>query len=683
VGTGAAVLLVAVALWDWLRHPAQPPVTALVGLVPLAAAALVWAMHADEAATPTQLDLAAEALARLTASQWRAEAATRGLLDPRPMWVGWRSRSDLADHLENVGAAITGSSDEATSFAADFTQLPRRRLVIVGNAGSGKTTLAVLLLLALVEEPASEHVPVLVSLASWDPSREHLLTWLASRLEQDFVELRASAYGAFAARDLVRTGRILPILDGLDEMPEQLRTAAITAINRALPATSSIVLTCRTAEYESAVRKGDVITAAALIETQPLGSDEAVSWLRSGIPPHRVSAWEPLFSTLEQQPDGPLARALATPLNAWLIRAVCSGPDRDPAELADTSRFATSAMIENYLLDNLVPVLITQGELALDAASGTVWRGTADDASRCLTFLAAHLTHLGTRDFAWWELRRALHPVTARLVISLAVGLCGGLLAGMVFGSRAGLLAGIAVGMVSVFLGSSSASLPGYASFRYRSWKRLSRRKFAEQLAGGLLVGTALGLFVLYHGSQVRGPLRAVVGTSNSGRSLATGVVAGLIGGTVIGIVELLRTPTERDLPASPSSTINSDRRLTLTAGFVVAVISSTLSGLLYGLLPGLLFGLAAGLVTVVIADMGGLLLGRKLVVRAWPMFIIATTVLNVTNDTPRRLMRFLEYAYRIGILRRVGSVYQFRHARLQDRLAAAYQDRAGLRATR
>jgi hypothetical protein len=33
--------------------------------------------------------------------------------------------------------------------------------------------------------------------------------------------------------------------------------------------------------------------------------------------------------------------------------------------------------------------------------------------------------------------------------------------------------------------------------------------------------------------------------------------------------------------------------------------------------------------------------------------------------------MAFLDDAYRRGVLRRAGAVYQFRHARLQDRLAA------------
>ena len=49
----------------------------------------------------------------------------------------------------------------------------------------------------------------------------------------------------------------------------------------------------------------------------------------------------------------------------------------------------------------------------------------------------------------------------------------------------------------------------------------------------------------------------------------------------------------------------------------------------------------------------------------------LAFAQLAASDRTPVRLMWFLEDARSRGILRTVGPVYQFRHARLQDRLAA------------
>ena len=52
-----------------------------------------------------------------------------------------------------------------------------------------------------------------------------------------------------------------------------------------------------------------------------------------------------------------------------------------------------------------------------------------------------------------------------------------------------------------------------------------------------------------------------------------------------------------------------------------------------------------------------------------WPT-CLTFAQLAMRWHTPVRLMRFLEDARERDVLRTVGPVYQFRHARLQDRLA-------------
>jgi len=53
--------------------------------------------------------------------------------------------------------------------------------------------------------------------------------------------------------------------------------------------------------------------------------------------------------------------------------------------------------------------------------------------------------------------------------------------------------------------------------------------------------------------------------------------------------------------------------------------------------------------------------------------YLIATRRLARTGRLPRALMPFLDDAHRLGLLRAVGPIYQFRHAELQDHLAATY----------
>jgi NACHT domain-containing protein len=362
VGVGVAIALVAVIGGTAAASgsaQADQLVTVL-GVIPLAAAALAWALRPDVVPTQAQLDEAASALARHVRYQWQTEAAARGLLDPRPLGVGWAARYDIADHRKNAGSIQTGRSDEIASFGTRLLELPRRRLVIAGDPGSGKTSLAVLLTLALLDNPArGELVPVLASVASWDPSQERLAAWLIRRIELDYRGLQDPAYGTQAARELLRAGRVLPVLDGLDELPEPVRASALEAINRELPAASPLVLTCRTAEYLAAVRSGDVLTGAALVQAEPVRPAQVANWLRSGIPPHRLPDWKPVFRQLRQQPDGPLAQALRTPLAVWLIRSVYRQPGRDPAELTDVNRFATPDAIRDYLLDALIPALVS------------------------------------------------------------------------------------------------------------------------------------------------------------------------------------------------------------------------------------------------------------------------------------------------------------------------------------
>lgn len=57
---------------------------------------------------------------------------------------------------------------------------------------------------------------------------------------------------------------------------------------------------------------------------------------------------------------------------------------------------------------------------------------------------------------------------------------------------------------------------------------------------------------------------------------------------------------------------------------------------------------------------------------RAWLCYTFTARWLAVTRRLPWRLMGFLDDAYRLGLLRMVGPVCQFRHSELQDHLAAS-----------
>src|SRR6266567_1955906 len=124
--------------------------------------------------------------------------------------------------------------------------------------------------------------------------------------------------------------------------------------------------------------------------------------------------------------------------------------------------------------------------------------------------------------------------------------------------------------------------------------------------------------------------------------------------------------------PLTPPVSWRRDQTARLVAGLAGGVMAGLLVGLLWGvftwsegleavleqaLIPCLLFGLTAGLLF-------GLTHAET-----WP---VSLTFIQLTRrqHTPIHLMRLLEDARERQILRTVGPVYQFRHARLQDRLA-------------
>ena len=142
---------------------------------------------------------------------------------------------------------------------------------------------------------------------------------------------------------------------------------------------------------------------------------------------------------------------------------------------------------------------------------------------------------------------------------------------------------------------------------------------------------------------------------------------AGLLAG-------MSRPGTDNASPLSPLSSWRSDRAFGLVAGLV--------TGLVIGLVLGLVFGFRTGLGRAHVGLWDGLGFGLAWP-GSWPGSLVglvypqswssslAFAQLAASDRTPVRLMRFLEDARSRGVLRTVGPVYQFRHARLQDRLAA------------
>jgi hypothetical protein len=376
--------------------------------------------------------------------------------------------------------------------------VPTGRLVVLGEPGAGKTMLMVRLVLDLLaRRAAGGPVPFLVSIASWNPEKQDLRGWLGVQLRTDHPALAIPSPEGMAdptsADALVASGLILPILDGLDEIPERIRGRAISRINDVLRAGERVVATCRSKDYRDAVRPegGTEVTlrAAAAVQLRPLEAADVRDYLcDDAAGPIARARWNPVFAELGT--ESPAGQALRTPLMVGLARAIYNPRPgelietlRDPAELCNPT-LADRSAVESVLFDAFIPAAYRH-----DPAG----RWKIHDSEKWLIFLARYLEY-GIRgpNLAWWQLWRAalFFPVMG-LVLTVA-----GLTASIA-------VTGISIGIVGVTLDLIGASPRFSSAASPRAALALARRTavVAGTLAGlifgvlfGVVFGVALGV---------------------------------------------------------------------------------------------------------------------------------------------------------------------------------------------
>ncbi|MFD9515046.1 NACHT domain-containing protein [Streptomyces mirabilis] len=599
--------------------------------------------HADSLGLTAMTD----ELALAVRTQWQAEARVRRLDEPYALAVPWRpAHADLVEPWDTLVRTTTGARADRAALSPAWaggpeglagsdaeivevftTRVPGRRLLILGEPGAGKTMMLVRLLLGLLpsREPGSP-VPVIFPLASWDPDRLELDAWLAGRLATDYPGLAAPAPAPAAggpgqvtsrARALLDQRLIIPLLDGLDELPPPTRAVALDAANRALPPGTPLVLTSRTAEYRTAVDPpagagvGVRLTGAAGIELRAVDPEEAAAYLRrdaggEGTP--SAERWRPVLSLLPT--DTPVGQALCTPLMLFLARTIYNprpgerpAAFPDPAELCDTTRFPTAAAVRAQLFDGFIPA-------AYRPLPGHPVRWTSRQAQQTLTFLARHLEDdlHGGADLAWWQLRLAVPETARRLLAGAALGAAMILLMLLSFGlDIPGLFAGDRLGlMLHLFFAAPGFPLDVWRLGGGLQWSLL--RKYAVVCAAYLPAG-----WVLSHVFRLREPnTPAVRGRwSWNRRSLLLGLGTSILVGTVIdflfdrvsgigwgagaGLVCWLITawsaaPADLASVTTPQELLRQDRK-----AFWTFVRTGALLGLLTGLLLGVLLGYLHG----------------------------------------------------------------------------------------
>lgn len=581
---------------------------------------------------------------------WTAEITARGLEPGRRMVLHWRlaQGSHLRPHpgrkvpregtLEQLTDLVGREGDQGTPL----------RLVVTGEMGGGKTACCILIIVELAERRG--RLPVLFQLATWDPATS-LHAWMARQLPEIFPVIGKSRYDRQVAA-ILASRHVLPILDGMDEVREP--TAALRAIEGQMSG-RSFVLTCRTREFAQA-NAGGVLHQARIVELQPLRPDEVRGILLDYEPASVHGPLAPLVTLLEDQPTGPVAEALSTPLMVSLARDTgASVPDLLSAATGPDAAEVT----QRHLLGTFI-----RKTYAVDE------RFASGEALHYLRFLARNTDAAGR--LAWWRLHAAV-PRLAFLAIAVCVAgtVCSGLTA-LFFALFDRPLLGFWIGLGAGVLGAFIVELipqddPRRARLRLRSVRIPLPYELARTVGFGVTGGAALAVMVwfLY---------------SSAGYVAIGGVVSGL----TFAIARYLSQPNDPLKVVTPGSLLRADRAAVLYAWLAGAVPGALTGaylgfsfraghrpsynslGILHYPWPVLaLLGAASGCVLSG-AGLGLMAMGSS----SWGRFIWTRLWLACQGSAPLGLMSFLRDAYGRGVLRQVNGYYEFRHRILQRYLA-------------
>jgi hypothetical protein len=597
-------------------------VAAASAAVPILIALLASAQN--EASRPLPEKTAsefAEDLAPLVLENWKAELPARGL-DPGRLMP-----------LRLVNAGAEGTLDEMVEqIGQDIVRGRPPRLVITGEMGAGKTASCVLLVIELAER--HRLLPVLFELAGWDPEIP-LRAWLADQLPEIFPSVGRARNDRKVAATMVDR-HILPVLDGLDEIPDP--ATALHAIDGQM-AGRPFVLTCRRAEFASASAAGP-LHQVQVAELQPMRPDEVRSVLLDYEPATVGGPLTPVTQTLLNEPAGPVAEALSTPFMVSLARDT-------GAKLADLPD--TAEDIREYLLGTFVQMAYP------DPAR----------ARRYLRFLARHTDGAGR--LAWWRLHLAVpRAMFLAAALAIAVPACSGLAAAFfILFDRVWL--GFWIGLVAGIVGSFVTQLipqedPKRARPRFRSVRVATMWELAGTLGYGLIGAAVVAVMAGF----LFGPLQYAV-------------IGGALSGLTYAAARYVRRPNDPLRAVTPDSLLRADRTTVVFSGLAAAIPGAVTGAYLgYSFRAGHRTSLgtlavlhhSSPVIAAYCAVAGCVLSGAGLGLlamgsSAWGGLQWTRIWLAARGDTPLRLMTFLDDAYRRGILRQVNGYYEFRHQML------------------
>jgi len=553
-------------------------------------------------------------------------------------------------------------------------------LLILGEPGAGKTTILLDLarsLIARAEQDARLPIPVIFNLSSWTQAQQSLSDWLRDELSRKY-NVPAQVGAAW-----IETDRVLPLLDGLDEVSQRLHERCIEMINtfRQDHGLGPLVVCSRSADYNSLKMKLRLETAVVLQPLTPSQIDMALT--RAG---RKLAA---VRTTVKKR--GTDRDALRTLLESPLMLSVVLLAYQD-VPISSLGSLKTVDAWRDHVFTAYVQRMLSRPRVNAHY--------TSTEINRWLIWLAAKMQghsqaifYLEDLSPTWLTTDKQRQAWRSTVVISIT------LLGGLVLGLGVDLGVGLGFGLGGGLLLELVRGLIGGLGFGLGGGLLLELvRGLIGGLGFGLLLGLGFGLgegldgkdrdtmkpvegfawswVAVLKGLRSRVALGLVLGLGGGlGVGQFGGLVLGLIGG-LVGVVYdgLQRKSDNVESRLTPNHGVWKSARNALIGGLGGGLFGGLIGGLIGGLGGGLIGGLGGGL----FGGLGGGLFGGLFGGLHYGGYIcIRHTVLRLflwrKGYIPLNYVCFLDEAADRILLRKVGGGYTFIHRMLLDYFASRY----------
>jgi hypothetical protein len=526
-------------------------------------------------------------------------------------------------------------------------------LLILGDLGAGKTTTMLDLAKSLLEkakQDTDEPIPVIINLSSWKNLRQSMSEWLIEELKSKYKISKR------IFRKCLENKRLLPMLDGLDEVKPESQESCIDAINLWLNdelCPLFIVICSRQEEYTNHHNQLN-LNGAILLKS--LTDNQIQSYLTNI---DRNELWE----LLQGNPE--LLQLVRTPLLLSITILSYSELSLDEWHQQNSTKNLIKLLLDAYIQTmfrrRFGNISYRNDKLPLDKQTKYWLKSLALQMGKeSQTEFLVEKMHSST-----WLLNTS--KIIYRFIIGFILCLLFIMPIRVIFGDILGSIMALSIGVVFGYASMLEIELAETFDWSFTKAKKSFLSWFIPWMTIIIFVGIIIGIVYWIRYSPIHGVLMTFVSILMLGFFISlTAIFFSVIDG-LDGVEITLKTIPNQGVWKSANNALFTSLFCVLTFG-VTGLSIGLCGGMFFGeILDKISFGIIVGLVYGLFF---GLMVGLKFGGFTCIQHFILRTILFCNGIIPWNYTGFLNYCTERLFLQRVGGRYRFIHRLLQEHFA-------------